>query len=86
MLNMLQYLNMAKFNLNNSPKALPRGNQFTSPWERSELPFRAVLGEVKYKISVFEPKVETKQTKYLYGSAPRIVCFKKFFIPPNAKK
>ncbi|MFI0430096.1 hypothetical protein [Mariniflexile sp. HMF6888] len=69
------------FNLNNSPKALLRGVQFTSPLEeRSELPFRAVLGEVKYKISVFEPEIKMKQAKYLYGSASRIVCFKKFFI------
>jgi hypothetical protein len=56
--------------------------------ERSELPFWAVLGEVKYKISVFDPEVKMKQAKpvlslvevYLYGSALRIVCFKKFFI------
>jgi hypothetical protein len=45
--------------------------------ERSELPFRAVLGEVKYKISVFDPEIKMKQAKpvlslvdvYLYGSA-----------------
>jgi hypothetical protein len=77
------------FNLNNLPNVLSRDNQYTSPWERSELPFRAVLGEVKYKISVFGPKVKTKRAKParitlpgwdLYGSASRIVCFKKFFI------
>ena len=37
--------------------------------ERSELPFWAVVGEVKYKISVFDPEVKMKQAKYLYGSA-----------------
>jgi len=56
--------------------------------ERSELPEKVVLGEVKYKISVFDPEVKIKQEKpvlslvevYLYVSASRIVCFKKFFI------
>jgi hypothetical protein len=31
--------------------------------ERSELPEKAVLGEVKYKISVFDPEVKMKQAK-----------------------
>jgi len=29
---------------------------------------------------VFDPKVKMKPAKYLYGSASRIVGFKKFFI------
>ena len=33
--------------------ALPRGFRFTSPWERSELLFLAVLGEVKYNPESF---------------------------------
>lgn len=69
-----------KFNPNNSPTALPRGFRFTSPLERSELPFSAVLGEVKYKISIFGPKAKMKPAEYLDGPASRIVGFKKFFI------
>ncbi len=38
--------------------AVPRGFRFTSPLERSELPFLAVSGEVKYKISVFGPEAK----------------------------
>jgi len=57
------------FNLNDSPTALPRGFRFTSPLERSELPFLAVLGEVKYKISVLASKAKMKSAKYFYGSA-----------------
>ncbi|WP_186435044.1 hypothetical protein [Gillisia sp. Hel_I_86] len=54
-------------NLKNSPMALPRGFRFTSPWERSELPFLTVLGKVKYKISIFGPEAKMKPEKYLYG-------------------
>jgi hypothetical protein len=50
--------------------ALPRaclpdrqGFPFTSSWERSELPFSAVLGEVKYKILFFGPKAKMKSAK-----------------------
>jgi hypothetical protein len=50
----------SKFNLNDSSTALPRaflpdrqGFRFTSPLERPELSFSTVMGEVKYKISVF---------------------------------
>ncbi len=32
---------------------MPPGFPFTSPFERSELPFLVVLDEVKYKISFF---------------------------------
>ena len=37
---------------------LPRGFRFTSPLERSELPFLAVSGEVKYKISILGPEAK----------------------------
>jgi hypothetical protein len=46
-----------------------RGLRFTSPLERSELLFSTVLGEVKYKISVFGFKAKMKPAKYPYGSA-----------------
>ncbi len=55
------------FNLNNSPTALPRGFRLTSPWERSELPKKAVPGEAKYKISVFGPEAKMKPAEYPYG-------------------
>ncbi len=60
--------------------ALPRSFQFTSPLERSELPFLAVLVEVKYKISVFDPLPKMELAKYRNGSISRIACFKKFYI------
>ena len=40
----------------------------------------AVLGEVKYQISVFGTKAKMKLAKYPYGSALGIVGFKEFFI------
>ncbi len=42
--------------------------------------FFAVLGEVEYKISVFDIHVKMKPAKYPYGFASGIVGFKKFFI------
>ncbi len=38
--------------------SVPRGFLFTSPLERSELPFLAVSGKVKYKISIFGPEAK----------------------------
>jgi hypothetical protein len=69
----------AWFNLK-IPRCLLRGFLFTSPWERSELSFSAVLGEVKYKISVFDPLGQNETSKMPLWLASGIVGFEKFFI------
>jgi hypothetical protein len=67
-------------------EALRRGFPFTSPLEslpdgrQGQNCFFAVLGEVEYKISVFDIHVKMKPAKYPYGFASGIVGFKKFFI------
>src|SRR5690606_12736250 len=57
-----------------------RAFRFTSPWERSELPFSAVPGEVKYKISVFGTYCQNETGNMPLWLTSRMVSFKKFSI------